>query len=100
MKIIALLTPAAGKTPADFAPYVLAEEQALWPMYADGRVREMYFQPEPLAVSLVFEAATRADVETALNVLPMVSAGLFDVKTVVLGPWLPMRALFDPARLA
>jgi hypothetical protein len=100
MKILALLTPAAGTMLADFAPHVLAEEQALWPMYVGGSVREMYFQPEPLAVSLVFEATTCADVETSLKLLPMVSAGLFDVKTVVLGPWLPMQALFAPGHRA
>jgi hypothetical protein len=97
MKIMALLTPAAGKTPADFASYVLAEELALWPMYARGLVREMYFQAEPLVVSLVFEAAAPSDVETALRSLPMVEARLFDTKVVVLGPWLPMQALFDPS---
>jgi hypothetical protein len=97
MKILALLTPAAGKTLADFQPHVLAEEQALWPMYVQGRVREMYFQPEPLAISLVFEAATHAEVAASLQLLPMVKAGLFELKIVALGPWLPVQALFDPA---
>jgi hypothetical protein len=97
MKFMVLLTPAAGKTAADFAPHALAEEQALWPLYVQGHVREMYFQPEPLAVSLVFEAATVAEVEGWLQALPMVRACLFDVKPVLLGPWLPLQILFDPS---
>lgn len=95
MKILALLTPAVGKSMADFQPHVLAEEQALWPLYKQGLVREMYFQPEPLTVSLVFEADGAAEVEAALGKLPMVNAGLFDVRLVTLGPWLPIEALFD-----
>ncbi len=36
MKILALLTPAAGKTPADFGPLILAEEKAAWAAYQAG----------------------------------------------------------------
>lgn len=94
MKILAVLTPAAGKTPDDFRPHIVAEEAALWPMYREGLVREMHFQPEPLTVALTFEAAGKPDVEAALGRLPMVRAGLLDVRLVALGPWLPLEALF------
>jgi hypothetical protein len=94
MKILALLTPAPGRTLDEFRPHVVAEEAALWPMYRAGLVREMHFQPEPLTVALTLEAADRAEVEAALARLPMVAAGLFDIRLVALGPWLPLEALF------
>ena len=52
MKVLALLTPAAGKTPADFGPLVVAEKAA-WAAYRAGIIRDLHFQPEPLTVSLV-----------------------------------------------
>ncbi len=97
MKILTLLTPASGKGPADFQPHVVAEEKAVWAAYKAGTIRELYFQPEPIAVSLVFEAASHAEVEAELAKFPMIQAGLLDRRLVTLGPWLPIEALFDPA---
>ncbi len=100
MKILALLTPAAGKTPADFGPLVVAEEKAAWDAYRAGTIRDVFFQPEPLTVSLVFEAADHAAVEAALKVFPMVAAGLLDIHLVTLGPWTTLETLFDKPHLA
>ena len=100
MKILALLTPAAGKTPADFGPLVVAEEKAAWAAYRAGTIREVYFQPEPLTVSLVFEASDHAEVEAALKAFPMVGAGLLDIRVVTLGPWTMLETLFDPKHLS
>lgn len=100
MKILALLTPAAGKTPADFGPLVVDEEKAVWAAYRAGTIRELYFQPEPLTVSLVFEAADHAAAKEALRAFPMVAAGLLDIRLVTLGPWTMFEALFDKAHLA
>ncbi|MBC8049249.1 MAG: hypothetical protein H7X92_03750 [Chitinophagales bacterium] len=95
MKILAVLTPSQGKTPKDFEPFLIKEEQALWPMYRQGLVREMYFQPDPLTISLVFEATSKTEVESQLQQLPMVDAELFQIQLITLGPWLPIEALFQ-----
>ncbi len=97
MKILALLTPKPDKTPADFQPLFVAEEKAVWAAYRAGTLREMYFQPEPIAVSLVFEAGGTAEVEAVLRTFPMIEAGLLDIRMVTLGPWMPLEALFDPS---
>ena len=97
MKILALLTPAEGASPGDFGPYFVAEEKAVWALYKAGTLRELYFQPEPVAVSLVFEGATKAEVRAAIDGFPMVKAGLLDIQLVALGPWVPLEALFEPA---
>ncbi len=97
MKILAILTPVATATPGDFAPHMVAEERLVWAAYREGVLREMYFQPDPLTVCLVFEMASAAEVQARLATFPMVESGLLDIRTVVLGPWLPLEALFDPA---
>ena len=97
MKYLALLTPAAGRSMADFQPHLVAEEKVVWAMYAAGTVRELYFQPDPLRVSLVFEAADAAEVKAHLATLPMIGAGLLDADITALGPWQMFEQLFDPA---
>lgn len=94
MKTLVLLTPAAGKTAADFAPLLVAEERAVWAAYRAGTLREMYFQPDPVAVTLVFEAADHAAVHATLAGFSMVAAGLLDIRIVTLGPWVPLEHLF------
>ena len=96
MKILALLTPAAGNTPADFGPQIVAEEKAVWAAYRAGTIRELYFQPEPLTVSIVLEAALQDEARKLLQAFPMVKAGLLDIRMVTLGPWTMFEALFDP----
>ena len=86
-----MLTPAPGKGPADFQQHIVAEEVAVWAAYKAGTIRELYLQPEPLTVSLVFEAASHADVEAELAKFPMIQAGLLVTHLTTLGPWLPLE---------
>ena len=99
MKILALLTPAAGTTPADYGPLLVAEEKAVWAAYKAGVVRDLYFQPEPLTVNLVFEAADHAAVQAELAAFPMMAANLLDIRLVTLGPWTMLEMLFDRSLL-
>ena len=68
-----------------------------------GVLREVYFQPEPIAVTLVFEATDKAAVEQRLTQFPTVAGGLLDVQLIELGYWEPLQAcsgkesLIDPA---
>ena len=96
MRIVAILTPKAHATQADFQKYSLAEEQRVWELYAQHVIREMYFQPDPVRVALVMEADSPDAVRAIAAGFPMVKAGLFDVDTMQLGPWLPFAVLFGP----
>ena len=96
MKIQAVITPKAGVPNAAFGPHLVGEERAVWASYEAGILREMYFQPDPVVVTLVFEATSKADVLAHLGDYPMVKAGLLDVEVNELGPWLPLRYLFGP----
>ncbi len=97
MKILAPLTMRDGAERAAFGPLLVPEEQVLWAAYRQGVLREWYFQPEPLAVTLVYEAADLAEVERQIDALPMFQAGLLDRRVVTLGPWLPLEVMFDPS---
>ncbi len=100
MKILVLLTPKPGKDRAAFEPLMVPEERVLWASYRAGTLREWYFQPEPLTVTLIYEAAGTAEVERELDALPMMEAGLLDRRVVVLGPWVPLEVIFDKSLMA
>ncbi len=95
MKILALLTMAQSADRAAFGPLLVPEEQVLWAAYRQGALREWYFQPDPLAIALVYEAADTAEVERHIDALLMVQAHLLDRRIVALGPWLPLEVIFD-----
>ncbi|MGD0107496.1 MAG: hypothetical protein ABSC06_26175 [Rhodopila sp.] len=95
MKYLALLTPVAGKTPADFGPHMIAEVKSVWDGYASGSLREIYFSPTPLVITLIYELPDIAAVHSALDGLPMIEAGLLERNVVQLGPFLQFHTLFD-----
>lgn len=97
MKILALLELAADKTPFDLGPYLIPEEIAMWKAYRTGALREIYFQRDPIVVTLVFEADDLAKVNGQLSSFPLVVERLLEVRLITLGPWLPLEKLFDPA---
>ncbi len=94
MKFIALLTPRPGRRQDQFLRLSVDEERRVWQLYTRDVIRQMYFQPEPLRVSLEFEADSSEAVHEHLASLPMVEADLFHIDVVRLGPWLPLTALF------
>jgi hypothetical protein len=96
MKLQATLTAKLGIDPTAFAPYFVEEERHVWADYETGFLREMYFQPDPITVTLIFEATDPSAVTARLGTYPMVAAGLLDVRVVQLGPWVPLKALFRP----
>jgi hypothetical protein len=96
MRFLAILNPKAHATEADFRRHSLEEEKRVWALYSGDVIRQMYFQPEPIRVALVFEAASADEVRGHVDTFPMVQARLFDVDVMHLGPWLPIAALFGP----
>jgi muconolactone delta-isomerase len=96
MRFIAILTPVSVAKDADFAQYSLREERQVWKLYANGIVRHMYFQSDPVKVVLDFEADDRAAVQSELSGLPMVEVGLFSIEIIELGAWVPLAILFGP----
>jgi hypothetical protein len=100
MKMLALLTPKVDCDRTAFAPLLVPEELVLWAPYWAGTLREWYFQPDPMTITFIYEAADPAAVERELDTLPMVKASLLDRQIIVLGPWVPLEAIFDKTLMA
>ena len=96
MKFLVLLTPVAGRDPAEFKPYAVAEMQAVWNDYKAGVLREIYFSPSPVIVSVIYETSARDELETLVARLPMVEAGLLSVQIIEMGPMHSFEVLFAP----
>jgi len=96
MKYLVLLTPIAGKQPADFKPYAVTEMQAVWNDYKKGSLREIYFSPDPLIISVIYEAEGVNEVQLSVKKLPMVEAGLLSVQIIQMGPMYSFEVLFTP----
>ncbi|MDX2152901.1 MAG: hypothetical protein SFV54_19310 [Bryobacteraceae bacterium] len=94
MKVQTILSPTSQARREDFEKLSVAEERVVWQHYTQGRLRELYFQADPIRVVLVWETADLSQVPDLMNTFPMIRAGLFQVETIVLGPWVPILALF------
>ena len=97
MKILAILTPSPTANLSAMGALRVAEERVFWSLYTAGIVREMYFDDAPLRVTLVMEADSIEAAQNHLATFPMVKAGLFQIETYPLKPWLPLENLFAPA---
>lgn len=69
------------------------EMRALWRLYRDGVVREMYLPGRPGAV-LLLEMPARRDAESALAELPLAAAGVIDFELIQLRPFSAFEVLF------
>jgi len=96
MKFLVLLTPVAGRDSAEFKHYAVAEMQAVWHDYKAGALREIYFSPSPVIVSVIYETSARDELETLVSRLPMVEAGLLTVQIIEMGPMHSFEVLFSP----
>jgi hypothetical protein len=67
--------------------------RALWQLYRDGVVREMYSPGGPGAV-LVLETAARQEAEAALAGLPLAAAGVVGFELIELHPFSALQVLF------
>jgi len=70
-----------------------AEMRALWALYRDGIVREMYSPGAPGAV-LVLEAETKDDAMAALATLPLVASNVISFEVIELHPFAALGVLF------
>jgi|GEM_PF-6715989 len=93
MKIIASLTGTANASPTDYGSYQSAEATRVWDLYTNGVLKEIYLRTETIGAVIVLECASHADAEEAIQSLPMVKAGLFNVDYLSLGPTPPMSKM-------
>ena len=93
MKLLAIGRPREGASVHEIGRYAREEMAALWQLYRDGVVREMYSPGRPGAV-LVLEATGRHDAEAAVAGLPLAAAGLIVFEVIELCPFGAFEVLF------
>jgi hypothetical protein len=93
MRLLAIGRPRDGAGPDDIARQAREEMRALWQLYRDGVVRDMYSPGRPGAV-LVLETVTRKEAETALAGLPLAACGLISFELIELHPFSAFEVLF------
>jgi hypothetical protein len=93
MKLLAIGRPRAGTDTSQIARRARDEMRALWQLYREGVVREMYSPGRPGAV-LVLETADRQQAENAVVGLPLAMSGVIDFEVIELLPFGAFEVLF------
>jgi hypothetical protein len=93
VKLLAIGRPRDGADVHQIGRYARQEMAALWQLYRDGVVREMYSPGRPGAV-LVVEAAGPREAEAAVAGLPLAAARLIVFEVIALHPFSALQALF------
>jgi len=93
VKLVAIGHPRDGADVHQIGRYACQEMAALWQLYRDGVVREMYSPGRPGEV-LVVEAAGPHEAEAAVAGLPLAAAGLIIFEVIELHPFSALQALF------
>ena len=79
---------------AALGAHARAELGALWRLYREGVVREMYSPGRPGAV-LIVEAASSQEAETLLSSLPLIAHGVMNLELLELRPFAALEMLFE-----
>jgi hypothetical protein len=77
----------------EVARHADAELRALWQLYRDGVVREMYLPAGPGAI-LVLEAGSVNEAERHLSQLPLIAADVMALEVTELRPFAAIEMLF------
>jgi len=94
MKILAL---AHERPDVDWTQYSRALEEeaaAIWRLYLDGTVREMYFTADTGEAVAILECAGEDEARQALAGLPLVREGLLNFEVRALVPYDSFERLF------
>jgi hypothetical protein len=77
----------------EVARHADAELRALWELYRDGVVREMYSPGGPGAI-LILEAESAQDAEHRVSQLPLIASGVMALEVIELRPFAAIEMLF------
>jgi len=94
MKILALEQEYQGKTSHHFKPFLLSEAEAVWGLYKQDIIREIYFRADQSTAVLLLECKDVTEAEEIISQLPMVKEGLIYFKIIPLTPYPGFERLF------
>ncbi|HEY1169465.1 MAG TPA: muconolactone Delta-isomerase family protein [Candidatus Limnocylindrales bacterium] len=97
MRILAIERPVEGVADARFTPEIReVEARRAWDLHQAGVIRELYFHADEAMAVLILECASVAEADSALESLPMVSAGLIEFEVLPLRAYPGFARLFTP----
>jgi len=95
MKILALITVAAGAGMDSIRNGLVDELKASWELYRSDVLREAYATQSPGRIAFVLEAQDAAHAAQILGRLPLVAAGCFTIDITELRPFGNWSLLFQ-----
>jgi hypothetical protein len=94
MKILAIMRPKDGvDVRSALSRHGREELHAVWQLYCDGFVREMYSLEDPGAV-LILESESLQTAAGRLAELPLISSDSMTLELIALQPFKPIETLF------
>ena len=94
MKVLATLTLKPEASLSEIRAQLADELQGSWSLYSSGLLREVYATESAGRVVFVLEVADSTAAIDCLRGLPMVAAGMFDIETTELRPFVNWAMLF------
>jgi muconolactone delta-isomerase len=94
MKFLAIEQNVPGAGSDQCRPYLRAEAERAWELYASGVLRELFFRADREAAVFMMECSNRAEAEGLLATLPLVREGLIRFDVIPLVPYPGFRRLF------
>lgn len=93
MKLICSLLAKSTAPPDRFMSYEKAESEQVWKLYTAGLLKEIYLRTDVIGAVIIMQCDSKVEAENAINSLPMVKAGLFDVSYMTLSEWPEMTRM-------
>ena len=100
MKLLALLNMAEGAYVQDILEHRHEHLHAIWALYSQGFIREMYARNDKFGAVYVLEANSREDAMDMLGKLPLVKTGQVEVECMRLEPFTVLETLFAKQEVA
>ena len=94
MKIIAIEEEISGTKSEDFKPHLEAEALAVWHLYQQNKIREIYFRADKRSAVLILECPDLKEAEEILSTLPLVKKNLITFDIIPLVPYPGFERLF------
>ena len=87
MKILVLLHPAEGASPAQMGPHLADETRHAYELYTQDVVREIYFRKDAPGAVMMLEAKDVEEASRIVDSLPLAKHGFIKPQIIPLGPF-------------
>lgn len=87
MKILAIEKENDGIESKDYKPFLPAEAEAVWSLYKQNVIREIYFDKESSSAVIMLECSSKSEAQKELEKLPLVLNKIIHFDLFELSPY-------------